>query len=124
MIDEATFAGAAESVRSARRFVVEAMSRDGVNQEQRDVVELAVSELATNAVRHARTAFTVEVGIDDDLVRVAVRDAGAGGPIPLETSPDAAEGRGLLVVGWLASEWGVDYHRRGKTVWFKLRRAR
>ena len=91
--------------------------------------ELAVSELVTNAVRHGVclcgcTRGTVSLALlgAGDRLRIEVGD-------PSRTPPrwptgiesvdrEAEEGRGLLLVTALASDWG-DHARplRGKVVW-------
>ncbi len=84
-------------------------------------VELVVTELATNAVRHARTLFTVAMTWDGRRLRIEVSDAH---PVPPERRddlpPDATGGRGLLLVEQLADRWGYDPHDRGKTIWCDL----
>ncbi|MEV5811458.1 ATP-binding SpoIIE family protein phosphatase [Streptomyces mutabilis] len=85
-----------------------------------DAAELMVSELVTNAVRHAH-ARPVELRLvradtllcevdDDDHELPALRGAG----------PADETGRGLRVVSTLAREWGASRTRAGKTVWFEL----
>jgi anti-sigma regulatory factor (Ser/Thr protein kinase) len=86
-------------------------------------IEILTSELATNAVVHARTPFTVTLLWDGSLVRLEVSDACATGPRPrLAPSPDRERGRGLLLVDAVADEWGVEVHPHGKTVWLTLSR--
>ena len=84
-------------------------------------VELVVTELATNAVRHARTLFTVAMTWDGRRLRIEVSDAH---PVPPEPRgalpPDATGGRGLLLVEQLADRWGYEPHERGKTIWCDL----
>ena len=41
-------------------------------------------------------------------------------PLVREAAPDPATGRGLLIIDQLASRWGVDLRRDGKTVWVEL----
>jgi anti-sigma regulatory factor (Ser/Thr protein kinase) len=85
-------------------------------------VELVVTELATNAVRHARTLFTVAMTWDGRRLRIEVSDAHPVPPEPREeVSPDATGGRGLLLVEQLADHWGYEPHERGKTIWCDLR---
>jgi anti-sigma regulatory factor (Ser/Thr protein kinase) len=82
------------------------------------VVELLVSELASNAVTHAGTPFTVAVERDEQRIRVEVSDTGAGKPCVRPPDLLASNGRGLQLLGALADSWGVDPHEPGKTVWF------
>jgi anti-sigma regulatory factor (Ser/Thr protein kinase) len=82
-------------------------------------VELLVSELATNAVRHARTSFEVAIWVGSKT-RVEVSD---GSPVPPRRSvgPGSGDegGRGLILVDRLALAWGFHLTGHGKTVWFE-----
>src|SRR5882757_8013307 len=63
----------------------------------RGPVEVVVSELASNAVRHAATPFQVSVSIGS-TVRVEVTDGSPGPPILRKAGPAEPAGRGLLIV--------------------------
>jgi len=84
-----------------------------------DDAALVVTELAANAIVHARSAFTVILSVHDDVLRISVRDA-----VPLDgTGLRAAPLHGLAVVDALASQWGVEsLGNAGKTVWVDLLR--
>jgi anti-sigma regulatory factor (Ser/Thr protein kinase) len=112
-----TFDPETTSVREARAFVLDAAGDLPVDPQ---VLELLVSELASNAVLHARSPFEVAVTNTPDVVRVAVRDESAA--MPEVQSPDqtATTGRGLRIVERLARAWGVDRLNPGKAVWFEL----
>jgi anti-sigma regulatory factor (Ser/Thr protein kinase) len=118
-VSEQRFSNAPAAVRHARRFVTECL--DDIDGETLDMVALMVSELATNAVRHAQSPFSVRVERDGDRVRVAVTDRGTGRPQARRPAPTDPRGRGLLIVQELSDEWGVDAKREGKTVWFVVR---
>jgi anti-sigma regulatory factor (Ser/Thr protein kinase) len=86
-------------------------------------VEVLISELATNAVRHARTLFTVTVAWDGATLRGEVNDASPVAPRPqLAPHPDREGGRGLLLLDAIATTWGVEMYPDGKTVWFTISR--
>lgn len=102
-------------VGAARRFVADALVAEG-KAELVEPVTLVVSELASNAVRHARTAFEVDVRIDHDI-HVGVSDTGPGMPRPRPASVEARDGRGLAIVEAICSSWGVDADAGGKRVW-------
>lgn len=111
------------SVGAARRFVRQVLL-DGGLEDAVDVTTLLVSELATNAVLHARTDFAVEVSADREGVRVEVLD---GSDVPAQhrqNSNAAATGRGVAMVDRLASSWGSypASARSGfaKGVWFTV----
>jgi anti-sigma regulatory factor (Ser/Thr protein kinase) len=108
------------SVAAARRFVREQLGDDAAAP-ARDAVELMVSELATNSVKHARAAFTVTIERDGEEIRVQVHDAGIGRPVAASPGLLYTTGRGLQIVELLSSRWGVIEESGGKTVWFTLR---
>lgn len=111
-----------ESVPSARRFVIEALN--DYPAPVRETVQLLVSELATNAVRHARSPFTVAVKTEESTLRVEVEDRGEGTPEVQSPAPDASEGRGLQLVQSFTDSWGVEKIAGGrKSVWFSIRVA-
>jgi anti-sigma regulatory factor (Ser/Thr protein kinase) len=89
-------------------------------------VRLLISELVTNAVRHADLdagdAIDLVIDIADQMLRVEVHDPG-GGFVPSTPSPDPARpsGWGLYLVAELADRWGVDSDER-TSVWFELDR--
>ena len=86
-----------------------------------DTATLLVSELVTNAVRHAEAPVGVSVLHDDHCLRVAVSDGGCGcWPHLVDPDLDAEGGRGLWLVDRLASSWGVSTQAHGKAVWFVL----
>lgn len=105
-------------VTGARHFVLRALEQAGFHRIA-DNVAIVVTELTTNAVLHAQSAFTVTVLVEDDTVRVAVRDRSAVFPQPREAMPTALGGRGLGLVGAIA-RWGVEAVAGGKTVWAEL----
>lgn len=115
-----TFPPSAESVALARRAVGRFFASEGI--ETRQVLALIVSELATNAVLHAGTGFTVTVGRSaPDRLRVEVLDRATDfGPTRDVSAADASGGRGLFLVGRLATDWGVVIEHPGKRVWAEL----
>jgi two-component sensor histidine kinase len=118
-----TFSAWADSVPAARRFVAETLDR--VPPGACQTAALLVSELATNAVRHAGGyEFVVEVQEFplEGRVWIGVTDTNAG--LPVLRSPDvtAEGGRGIQLVSTLADRWGARRRRNAadKTVWFEL----
>lgn len=88
------------------------------------VVELLLTELVGNAVRHARTPFSVMMRWNGRALRCEVTDANPLPPSPQgEVDPLATGGRGLLLVDQLATAWGTELVPQGKTVWFDLKAA-
>jgi anti-sigma regulatory factor (Ser/Thr protein kinase) len=104
-------------VGDARRFVADRLDAADLGH-LTDTVSLIISELTTNAVRHARSPFRVTVTCnerelvievhDDSPVAVSVREGGAFD----------VNGRGLHLVSALSRTWGVTPHvHGGKSVW-------
>jgi anti-sigma regulatory factor (Ser/Thr protein kinase) len=109
------------SVAAARQFVTETLVAAGATSVL-DEARLLVSELATNAVLHAVTDFSVSVHVSAGRVYVEVRD---GDAVKLEVDrpeplPLALGGHGLRIVGRLAGSWGIRTEEHGKVVWFSV----
>jgi phosphoserine phosphatase RsbU/P len=107
------------SVKAARRFIGECVEHLGLHC--LPSVQLMVSELATNAVLHAKSQFDVTLErMSHDSVRVEVRDFGCGTPRLFPNSTETEGGRGLRIVDLLAETWGVETRPggRGKSTWF------
>jgi anti-sigma regulatory factor (Ser/Thr protein kinase) len=109
-----------DSARAARRFVADTLAGWGVADEVSYDAQLVLSELATNAIVHARCPFSVTVGSEDSRVRLEVRDDSRAQPTLRPRQLAAPSGRGLQVVAALAREWGVERAVAGKTVWAEL----
>jgi anti-sigma regulatory factor (Ser/Thr protein kinase) len=88
-----------------------------------DRLQLVVSELASNAVRHAHTPFCLTISADP-TVRVEVADGNAAFPRPGTPDPWGEGGRGLMLVAACAQSWGVNRLGTGKVVWADLGPAR
>lgn len=107
------------SVREARDWLT-ALLVSWRNQEARDDASLLLSEVATNAVRHARGAtILITVTLTKDHLLAQVRDESAIPPV--RRGAGEAGGWGLQLVDLLSSQWGVDQHPGdGKTIWFEM----
>jgi anti-sigma regulatory factor (Ser/Thr protein kinase) len=89
---------------------------------------LLISELVTNAVRHALcgpgTHVRLDVVVSPSLVRAEVCDRGMGFDPSMAPGPDvdAVGGWGLYLLDELADLWGVvhDEERGWTRVWFEL----
>jgi anti-sigma regulatory factor (Ser/Thr protein kinase) len=107
-----------ESVRAVRSFVRELAKKAGADV---DAAELLASELATNAVIHANTAFEVRVGTEDGgAFRVEVVNDAPEMVVAMHEPLDGS-GRGLHIVNAVAERWGTDVMDAEKVVWFELR---
>jgi serine/threonine-protein kinase RsbW len=120
------FSGGPLAVRRARQCVRERLGTDLPRQQLHDV-ELLVSELASNSVRHAGTGsggLSMEANVSEDRVRLRVCDRGQGFKEPAAPAPhaDGAGGYGLVLVDRLSDRWGVQ--RDGRfCVWFEIARS-
>ncbi len=91
----------------------------------RDDVLLLVSELVTNAVRHAGAGperpVQVQLLHGPCCVVVAVTDEGPGFTLrPNPSTGSESGGWGLSRIDQIADRWGVDYTTSGSRVWFKI----
>ncbi|WP_030315194.1 ATP-binding protein [Streptomyces sp. NRRL B-3229] len=118
------------SVPQARHAVRDLLYRQGVPVSQ-DLVQgllLIVSELVTNAVRHAALLspmLAVEVAVGAEWVRVSVEDNHPYRPTALEAAHSETGGRGLLLVREITREAGgacdVEHTAGGgKVIWAAL----
>jgi anti-sigma regulatory factor (Ser/Thr protein kinase) len=112
--------------RAARTFAAETLAAWDVSPPDVEAVQLVVSELVTNALRHApdSPAVTLQLARMDDCIRVLVSDEGPGDPEQNEPDPGSGvvSGRGLWLVDAFTERWGTARDERGgKTVWGELR---
>jgi anti-sigma regulatory factor (Ser/Thr protein kinase) len=115
----------ASSVALVRRTIVQDLRERGVSTVTVDESEIVVSELVSNAIRHARPlsdgSLRVHWKVKAGVVEVEVTDGGGDTtPRPAPRTVWAASGRGLRIVRSLAHEWGVADDRYGSTVWASL----
>jgi serine phosphatase RsbU (regulator of sigma subunit)/anti-sigma regulatory factor (Ser/Thr protein kinase) len=118
LIVTADFPAAATSVGAARRFVGKVLDEWDLAEIADDAI-LATSELATNAITYAGTAFEVRCRLEENQVHIEVRDRHPARSIAMP-GVGATSGRGLPSTARLAASWGVTYERTAKSVWFRL----
>ena len=107
----------ARHVKDARLFVGYCLSGHDL-LDHLDDVSLVVSELATNAVIHAATPFTVGLARRDQELVLQVRDHLLSAlPAPWTAHAHDPHGRGLQIVRALSTSWGVSRRPDGKSVW-------
>jgi anti-sigma regulatory factor (Ser/Thr protein kinase) len=122
------FRGGATAARCARRAVREEFGGALPKRRLADV-ELLVSELATNSVRHAACGehdeLSLDAAVEHDRVRVRLFDPGRGfeAHIPMRPATGAESGYGLLLLERLSDRWGVNRGERF-SVWFEVQRER
>jgi len=116
----ADFPAAREAPGRARRLIVDQLRRWMLAEDIVDDAALIISELASNAVRHAGSPFSVSLRLDSATLTLAVEDTaelaaavpdGALSPQPLH---------GLGVIEAIALDWGVEALADGKVVWAQL----
>ena len=91
--------------------------------DQRPKLELAVSEVVGNAVRHGDTTADIRFAMTpkDGYLCVQVTDSGAGfAPKPGATGTDTDGGFGLFLVERLTRRWGITREQQRTRVWFEL----
>ncbi|WP_405737647.1 ATP-binding protein [Streptomyces sp. NBC_00028] len=108
------------SVRHIRR-IVRSLLAEWELAELVDAVELGVTELVTNVVRHVPDRRCEVVVLRTAGVRVEVTDSYPQRPVVCGAlTADAEGGRGLVLLGAVADKWGVaGAAGGGKTVWFE-----
>ncbi len=115
----------ASSVGVARRRLVSDLIAADIYDSAICDIALVISELFSNALRHAAPlpGSTIRIAwrIDADSVQVSVSDG--GGP----TAPELGEptqaatgGRGLRIVEKLSRRWGTSTGDEGSTVWAEV----
>ena len=114
---QATFEASPISASQARAFV----SRQLIEHRLLYLVHpvrLVVSELATNSLVHAQTAFTVTLARLDETVLLTVRDGSLALPTRRAAQTLDPGGRGLEIVDIVSLEWGINEDDAGsKAVW-------
>jgi PAS domain S-box-containing protein len=78
--------------------------------------ELIVSELLTNAIRHAEPPIQLRMILDGALC-CEVSDGSSTAPHLRRADRYDEDGRGLLLVAHLSERWGSRHTRTGKTIW-------
>ncbi len=86
-----------------------------------ETANLLISELVSNAVRHARSGPAITAAMADGFLEVGVTDGQPEGvPRVLSIDHTAEGGRGMVIVEALSADWGVSILPKGKQVWFRL----
>jgi anti-sigma regulatory factor (Ser/Thr protein kinase) len=112
-------------VRLARHALGDQLAAAGIDSEIRDDAMLVLSELVSNAVKHAAPLPSGEIrvrwSVAGDLLHIEITDGGA------TTRPHAGVaaltslgGRGLDIVRTVSRQWGVTEAEDSVTVWAEL----
>jgi anti-sigma regulatory factor (Ser/Thr protein kinase) len=126
-----TLGADAGSVRAARDFAIATVHRWGTAERSQDIA-IVVSELLTNALRHAlpgsgdtrrsgdtRLRRPIQLGLlqPGPCVLCAVADPSTAAPALQARGSLAETGRGLHIVCALSDQWGYTPSETGKVVW-------
>lgn len=107
----------------ARELVGQACKMWGLPQ-LAGAAQVIISELVTNAVKHARTDMVATVALVEQHLHLQVRDRDPRIPrIFTADSPHPDHSRGMKLVDGLASGWGTTLRPYGKSVWATLKLA-
>ena len=113
------------AIRAARDFTVATLHRWSAAERGQDIA-IVVSELLTNALRHAlpgsgeaRPRRPVRLGLLQlkPCVLCAVADPSTAAPVPRPPGSLGETGRGLHIVCALSDGWGYTISGTGKVVW-------
>lgn len=109
-------------LRDARAYARRCCAEHGVTGDRQDALELAVSELVGNAVRHGRPPVAYDITVDGDDLLLNVADADPTPPTGDRgcCEPDAESGRGLFLVAELSRGWGWEPTMTGKRIWARI----
>jgi anti-sigma regulatory factor (Ser/Thr protein kinase) len=116
------FAPTASACREARR-AVQGLCRSPRLTPLANDAALLVSEVMSNAIRHATKRITLRVTCSKTTILVSVTDDGERSDVdlaPRQLDHSAETGRGLFVIDRIASEWGSSCNAQGTSVWFLL----
>lgn len=114
-----TLPATVSSPRLARRFVADTLRTwtvDGLVER----AELVVSELVTNAIRHASGESRIVVSDEGLSVRIVVADVGDGGVVVRQPQLEDVGGRGLVLVEAIADRWGASHEGSEHVVWCEI----
>ncbi|MER5526001.1 ATP-binding protein [Streptomyces sp. NPDC002677] len=108
----------AEARHHAAEFLDQARADHGVAVSERavDLTRLVVSELVTNARKHAPGPLRMELSIADDAVEVAVRDSARVEPAARPADPARVGRHGLEIVMAVVQAFQVRLEPTGKRV--------
>jgi anti-sigma regulatory factor (Ser/Thr protein kinase) len=109
----------------ARRHLICDLAAAGIFEAAISDAAVVVSELFSNALRHARPLAAAMIRVwwelDDGAVVVSVKDGGASTmPEMGEFSQSTTGGRGLRIVERLSRHWGTRCDDEGTTVWAEI----
>jgi anti-sigma regulatory factor (Ser/Thr protein kinase) len=112
-------------VRLARHAFADQLDAVGVVDEARDDAMLVLSELVSNAVKHAAPLpsgqIIVRWSVQADVLHIEITDGGASTrPHASTAALSSLGGRGLDIVRTVSSQWGVTEAGGSVTVWAEV----
>ena len=115
-------------VRLARHAFADQLEAAGVRPEDRDDAMLVLSELVSNAVKHAAPLPSGDIRVRwevlDEVLHIEITDGGAGTrPHASVAALSALGGRGLDIVRTVSTQWGVTEGEDCVTVWAEVPRG-
>jgi PAS domain S-box-containing protein len=105
-------------VAEARAWASHRLAEWGL-QEAAFALELVVSELVTNAIRHGSPPIRLRL-IRDAAIICEVSDGSNTSPRMRQAMTFDEDGRGLLLVAQVSQRWGARHHAVGKTIWAEI----
>lgn len=116
----ARFGPELRSATEARRFVEDELGPAGAGEDTLCHAQLLVTELVTNAARHAHSAVDLTVAGEHGHVRIEARDESSALPIAQRVDTETRH-RGMQLIEDLSVDWGVEEcGEAGKVVWCEL----
>jgi anti-sigma regulatory factor (Ser/Thr protein kinase) len=109
----------APTLAQARAFALAEAKLAGLEGERADDFELAVNELVTNSIEHARSLGALRVWVEDGHLVGEVSDTGTLGDLLAgrrPAPPEQSRGRGLLLVNHLADLVRIHRSDGGTTI--------
>ncbi|MFL5884594.1 MAG: ATP-binding protein [Thermoleophilaceae bacterium] len=109
---------------SAARHALDRLA-PSLDAEALDLLQLLVSEVVTNSVKHGsltrKDEIALDVYVEEESVYVEVHDTGVGFKPGLpDIDPERGSGWGLWLLEQMTSRWGIENHA-GTTAWFEMR---
>ncbi|WP_392842621.1 SpoIIE family protein phosphatase [Streptomyces sp. LN500] len=104
------------AVSHARTHIAEKLTAWGLT-DAAPTTELIVSELVTNAIRHAQPPIQLRLINHAGSLVCEVADGSSTSPHLRRARTLDENGRGLFIVAQLAERWGTRHNHHGKTIW-------